>query len=240
MTAFRSVPFFLTVAAMIAGSSAVSYAGGGPKTKINFVAGFDGTYKVFNTDSSGAVVGAPIISIALAKGQTLMTTITGTNQDLSQEFVRATQTASLDTGIVIPNPMIPGQVMQANLAQASAAGINIFQPVSVPVIGSDTVQLFAAVDLVKYFNSGGVPSAPGSSVTFTNGTNSSLPGVQVGLSPITFSATAGYVNSSPFTGTATSSGTATLVAVPEPSSFVLLTLGITGLACCAVRFSRKT
>jgi hypothetical protein len=108
----------------------------------------------------------------------------------------------------------------------------------VPVLGNGTSDIFSSVDLVTYFNSGGTPPPPGTTVAISNGTSSLLPGMQFGLSPITFDPNSGYVNSNPFTGDITLSGALTLSAVPEPSSIVMLVIGV-GVVGAAVVRSRR-
>jgi hypothetical protein len=241
MLGSRKRRVWIGVAALILAGSRAALAGGGPKINIDYVAGKDGTLKVFNTDGKANVVGAPIISLDLSKGQRAKTTVTGTMQDLSTQFTEkvSTKVAALDNGIVIPDPANPGKLMQANLAQALAAHINIYQPVTVPVLGTTSSDIFSSVDLVTYFNSGGTPPPPGTTVAITNGTSSSLPGMMFGLSPITFDPSSGYVNSSPFTGDITLFGTDTLSAVPEPTSIVMLVMGV-GVVTAAVVRSRRT
>jgi len=231
---------WIGVAALLLAGSPAALAGGAPTFYINRVAAFDGNWKIFNTDAGGNRVGAPIVNRDFKKGETIKGTVTGNNKDFSEDWVEkgGTRTASLDNGIVIPNPGNPAQVIQADYTQAVAAGINVKQPVTVPILGSGTTQVFGAVDMLSYFNSGGTPPPDGMTISITNGTSSMLPGMVFGLSPIAFDPNSGYVNSNPFTGDVTVFGTSTLSAVPEPSSIVMLVMGV-GVVTAAIVRSRR-
>jgi hypothetical protein len=136
-------------------------------------------------------------------------------------------TATDYIGAILPDPTNPGHVFLPDLANYLYAKIGLNE-VDFPDLANSSVNVFISIDLEKWINGGGVAPPFETVETFNNGTSASLPGIQVGLSPFTFDPNVGFVNSDPFTGDVFELGIQSVQAqmVPEPSSFILLVVGV--------------
>jgi hypothetical protein len=123
---------------------------------------------------------------------------------------------------------LPGE-LDLGAALEMLLGQNEFlAPYLRPVVGEDTLSLFVGIDLTQWVGLDGTFN-PGDVFSLTDGFSDALPGVLVGTSPITLGPD-GYQTDSPFTGDVMVTGTIDGGVVPEPSTLVLFSTAIAGLA----------
>jgi hypothetical protein len=122
----------------------------------------------------------------------------------------------------------PGE-LDLGAALETLLGLNeFFAPYLRPVVDQDTQSLYVGIDLTQWVGLDGAFN-PGDVFSLTDGTSDALPGVLVGTSPITLGPD-GYQTDNPYTGDVVVTGTIDGGVVPEPSSLVLISTAIAGLA----------
>ena len=194
--------------------------------------------KVWNT-VFGVKVGDPIYDGDLFPGD--KATIEGswwaTDLSTQQRALPTALTTTHSIGAVVADSVNPGQYTMPLLNNYLTAKVGAGYVVRLPDLASETTNTFVAINLDTWINGGAVAPPLESVFTFTNGTCSSLPGVQVGLSKMVFDPLMGWVNSNCFTGSVYALGEIDLV-VPEPSALLALGGGLMGLAGFAARRRR--
>lgn len=146
-----------------------------------------------------------------------------------------TRVATNDWGTVIPDPANPGQFTMPPLGDFLAATFGMGTVIGLPDLSSDDFDLFIFTDIGEFVAGGGVEPTLGTSFNVINGESPSLPGVEIGLAEIHLDPNLGLVNSAPFTGLVSQLGIFRVAAVPEPSTALLLFVGLGALGFLAWR-----
>lgn len=150
--------------------------------------------------------------------------------DISTQQSFITKTAQLDIttndyGSVIADAQNPGEFTMPDFNGGIVPLVGDGIQVLVPDLVNDTTDLYVFTDMRKWISSGASAPQVGSVFDIVNGTSPLLPGVEVGLAPLTFDPNFGFVNSQPFTGDVSQFGITGFTAVPEASSLTFVGAG---------------
>jgi hypothetical protein len=122
-----------------------------------------------------------------------------------------------------------GSFRMLDLGQASRSrGFIDDNEFLVPGLSSDTMDIYAAVNLSQWLSSL-APITPNQAITLTNGVSDLLPGFLVSASPIAFNMTSGFTASDLVSGTVYERAILDGSAIPEPSTLALLGISILGV-----------
>jgi hypothetical protein len=198
---------------------------------IDIVKSRDVNVKIWNT-VFGVKVGGPIVDIDLPAGNKLhqpdnLLLDLAVKQTFLPPAPNAGVAVNQAAAAIVPDLAHPGQVTMQPMNEFLLSNYGI-QPDHLPDLAvsqtNSFFDVFASIDMSQWNGLGPAPPL-GSTFTFNNGTSPALPGVQVGLAPITFDPILGWVNPAPYTGTVFELGNID-VRAPEPSALMLAGLGI--------------
>jgi hypothetical protein len=152
-------------------------------------------------------VGDPLVDIDVPAGQLIEVKDDSeyTDRSVKQSFLNARGVGSATNvgfGAVVPDPNAPGFVTMPVIGSYLVAKVGYDTPVLMPDIASFAAELYVAIDLEAWINSGAAPPPMGSPVPVAGGLVPGLPGVYVGLVPQVWDPVFGVGNPMPFSGMA--------------------------------------
>lgn len=135
-------------------------------------------------------------------------------------------TSSTETGFVVSEDLSTFKLAGYQDSLQALLGENVFS--GLPSLYNDATNLFIGVNLNEWISHASSFNI-GDTFEIINGASSSLPGFIVGVSPIEFSSSHGWTTANLYTGSAKVFAAIGVGVVPEPSSIILLLIGLASL-----------